>query len=71
MYGRLLPLYVGYTIFAIFQIPVALAKNIETVLICRFFVGFFGTSSLAVIGGALADFWGVISVAMVPIPVIF
>jgi len=58
LYGRLWPLFLGYAIFAILQIPVAVAQNLETIIICRFLIGFFGCSSLAVIGGALADFWG-------------
>ncbi|THC99977.1 hypothetical protein EYZ11_000556 [Aspergillus tanneri] len=57
LYGRRLPLFFGYTLFAIFQIPVAVAQNVETILVCRFFIGVFGCSPLAVIGGAMADFW--------------
>ncbi|OJJ47008.1 hypothetical protein ASPZODRAFT_65868 [Penicilliopsis zonata CBS 506.65] len=57
LYGRKLPLFFGYAVFAIFQIPVALAHNLETILICRFLIGIFGCSPLAVVAGALADFW--------------
>lgn len=57
LYGRRLPLFLGYAIFAIFQIPVAVAKNLETILVCRFLIGVFGCSPVAVVGGALADFW--------------
>lgn len=57
LYGRRLPLFLGYTIFAIFQIPVAVAQNVQTILVCRFMIGLFGCSPLAVVGGALADFW--------------
>ncbi|PWY79746.1 MFS multidrug transporter [Aspergillus heteromorphus CBS 117.55] len=57
LYGRKIPLFSGYLLFAIFQIPVALAKNVETILICRFLVGLFGCSPLATVGGALADYW--------------
>lgn len=55
VWGRRLPLFVGYAVFCIFQIPVAVAQNLQTILICRFFMGFFGTSALAVTPGALAD----------------
>ena len=58
LYGRRLPLFLGYAIFAIFQIPVAVAQNLETILVCRFLIGVFGCSPVAVVGGALADFWG-------------
>ena len=57
LYGRKKPLITGYIISAIFYIPVAVAGNLETVLICRFFCGFFGASALGVLGGTFADFW--------------
>lgn len=57
LYGRRLPLFSGYAIFAIFQIPVAVAQNLQTIMICRFLVGVFGCSPLAVVGGAMADIW--------------
>lgn len=57
LYGRRLPLFSGFAIFAIFQIPVAVAQNLETIMICRFLVGVFGCSPLAVVGGAMADIW--------------
>jgi Major Facilitator Superfamily len=58
LYGRMPPLFFAFSIFAIFQIPVAVAQNIETIMLCRFFGGFFGVAPLAIIGGALADIWG-------------
>ncbi|KAJ5894712.1 hypothetical protein N7495_006403 [Penicillium taxi] len=57
LYGRRLPLFAGYTMFAIFQIPVAVAQNIETIMICRFLIGVLGCSPLAVVGGAMVDLW--------------
>ncbi|KAL2829158.1 major facilitator superfamily domain-containing protein [Aspergillus cavernicola] len=57
LYGRKYPLFAGYALFAIFQIPVAVAKNVETILVCRFLMGILGCSPLAVVGGAMADFW--------------
>ena len=35
-----------------------MAQNVETIMICRFLGGVFGSAPLAIIGGALADFWG-------------
>lgn len=58
LYGRKIPLFAGYAIFAIFQIPVAVAQNVETIMVCRFLIGVFGCSPLAVVGGAMADIWG-------------
>ncbi|KAL1639730.1 hypothetical protein SLS58_007628 [Diplodia intermedia] len=57
LYGRKLPLFFGFFAFAIFQIPVAVAQNLQTIMICRFFGGFFGSAPLAIVGGTLADFW--------------
>ncbi|TKA83424.1 hypothetical protein B0A55_00368 [Friedmanniomyces simplex] len=57
LYGRKIPLFVGFVIFAIFQVPVAVAQNVETIFICRFLSGFFGCAPLTIVGGALADFW--------------
>ncbi|KAJ5709784.1 hypothetical protein N7493_010075 [Penicillium malachiteum] len=57
LYGRRLPLFIGYTIFTIFQIPVAVAHNIQQIMIFRFLIGIFGCSPLAVVGGAMADLW--------------
>lgn len=58
LYGRKIPLFFGFFGFAVFQIPVAVAQNIETIMLSRFLSGLFGSSALAIIGGTLADFWG-------------
>ncbi|KEF63114.1 uncharacterized protein A1O9_01090 [Exophiala aquamarina CBS 119918] len=58
VFGRRVPLFVGYLTFAIFQIPVAVAQNVETIMLARFLGGFAASSPLAVVGGALADIWG-------------
>lgn len=55
--GRKTPLFVGFVLFAIFQIPVALAQNVATICVGRFIGGFFAASPLSVVGGALADLW--------------
>ncbi|KAF3400339.1 hypothetical protein DPV78_005579 [Talaromyces pinophilus] len=55
--GRKRPLFFGFFVFVIFQIPVAVAQNVETIMLSRFFIGFFGCAPLAIVGGALADIW--------------
>lgn len=55
--GRRTPLLYGYALFAIFQIPVAVAQNVATICIGRFLSGFFAAAPLSVVGGALADLW--------------
>ncbi|KAK2745389.1 hypothetical protein FQN57_003732 [Myotisia sp. PD_48] len=57
VYGRMIPLMVGYWISAIFQVAVAVAQNLHTILISRFMIGMFGSATLAVIGGCSADMW--------------
>ncbi|KAF3483330.1 polyamine transporter 1 [Arthroderma uncinatum] len=57
VYGRRLPLLICFTISAIFQVPVAVAQNLHTILISRFLIGAFGSVTLAVVGGALVDIW--------------
>lgn len=56
-YGRKIPLLSGFVIFAIFQIPVAVAQNVETIMLGRFLSGFAASSPLAVVGGLMSDVW--------------
>lgn len=49
LYGRKRPLFVGMFIFAIFQIPVAVAQNLQTIFICRFLGGLFASAPLAIV----------------------
>lgn len=58
IWGRRVPLFAGYLCFAIFQVPVAVAQNLATIMICRFLGGFAASAPLAVVGGALGDLWG-------------
>lgn len=46
VYGRKIPLFVLYAIFVIFQIPVAVATNLETIFICRYLGGLAGAAPL-------------------------
>jgi len=55
--GRWLPFFGAYIVFCIFQIPVAVAQNLETVILFRFLSGLFGTAPLAVTAGVMADIW--------------
>ncbi|KAE8371858.1 major facilitator superfamily domain-containing protein [Aspergillus bertholletiae] len=53
--GRRLPLTVGMFGVAVFSIASAVAKDIQTVIICRFFAGLFGASQLSVVPAVLSD----------------
>ncbi|KAF7192563.1 Citrinin biosynthesis cluster MFS transporter mrr1, partial [Pseudocercospora fuligena] len=56
-YGRRAPMFLGYVAFLLFQIPVAVAKNLATICICRLLAGFFGCSALATVPLAMRDIW--------------
>ncbi|KAJ6102166.1 hypothetical protein N7486_004593 [Penicillium sp. IBT 16267x] len=53
--GRKWPLTIAMLGGGIFTIASAVAKDIQTLLICRFFAGMFGASQLTVVPGVLAD----------------
>lgn len=54
-YGRR-PIYLAaFAAFAIFIIPCAVAKNIETIIVTRFFQGLSGSAFLSVSGGTVSD----------------
>ena len=55
LYGRRLPLVIGAFGFSIFAIATATAKDLQTVMLGRFFGGFFGSCPLAVVAAAFAD----------------
>ncbi|KAK7525417.1 polyamine transporter [Phyllosticta citriasiana] len=56
-YGRN-PVYISsWLLLVIFQIPVALAPNIGTIIVCRFILGFFGSAPLTNTGGTVSDLW--------------
>ncbi|KOS19634.1 putative transporter [Escovopsis weberi] len=53
--GRRLPIIIAVFGFSIFAIATATAKDIQTILICRFFGGFFGSGPLAVVAAVFSD----------------
>jgi DHA1 family multidrug resistance protein-like MFS transporter len=53
--GRRLPLVISMFGFSIFNIANATAKDLQTVLITRFFAGFFGACPLAVVAAVFSD----------------
>ncbi|GAA5868957.1 hypothetical protein JCM16303_000319 [Sporobolomyces ruberrimus] len=54
-WGRRNVFLVTYLPFVLFNIGCARAENIETMLVCRFFAGFFGSSPLTNSGGVISD----------------
>ena len=53
--GRRLPLVVSMFGFSVFSIACATGKDIQTILLCRFFSGFFGACPLAVVAAVFSD----------------
>ncbi|KAK1242492.1 hypothetical protein MKX08_005304 [Trichoderma sp. CBMAI-0020] len=53
--GRRLPIVLSIFGFSLFTIATATAKDIQTILICRFFAGFFGSCPLAVVAAVFSD----------------
>lgn len=55
LYGRKVPIIIAAFAFGVFSIGVAVAKDLQTIVICRFFCGFFGSCPLVVGGAIFAD----------------
>ncbi|KAF2013070.1 MFS general substrate transporter [Aaosphaeria arxii CBS 175.79] len=55
--GRRWPLSIGMFGSSIFTIGCATSKDIQTLVICRFFAGLFGASPLCVVPAVLADLY--------------
>lgn len=55
--GRRLPLCIGIFGSSIFTIGCAASKDIQTLIICRFFAGLFGASPLCVVPAVLSDLY--------------
>ncbi|TVY47094.1 putative transporter [Lachnellula occidentalis] len=53
--GRRLPLVISMFGFSIFQIAVAAAKDLQTIMLCRFWGGMFGAAPLAVVAAVFSD----------------
>ncbi|KAJ5088275.1 hypothetical protein N7456_011891 [Penicillium angulare] len=54
-YGRRNIYIVSFSLFLVWLIPCAVAKNIETMLVCRFLNGLSGSAFLSVAGGTVGD----------------
>ncbi|KAI1269284.1 MFS general substrate transporter [Xylariaceae sp. FL1019] len=56
-FGRKWPMTVGMFLFTLFTIAVAVGKNLETLLVARFFQGAFGAAPLSLAAGGVVDIW--------------
>ncbi|KAL4963195.1 MFS transporter [Aspergillus stella-maris] len=57
LFGRRIPILIGVLGFTVFQFAVATAENLQTVIICRFFGGFFGACPIAVVAAVFSDLY--------------
>jgi DHA1 family multidrug resistance protein-like MFS transporter len=53
--GRRLPIVISMFGFSIFQVAVASAKDLQTIMLCRFWGGIFGACPLAVVAAVFSD----------------
>ncbi|KAJ5907954.1 MFS multidrug transporter [Penicillium taxi] len=53
--GRRLPITLAMFGFTIFQFAVATAKDLQTIMLCRFFGGFFGACPVTVVAAVFSD----------------
>ena len=57
LYGRRVPIIIAAFGFGIFNIAVAVAKDYQTLMLCRFFAGVFGSCPLTVVAAVFADMY--------------
>ena len=57
LYGRRLAVITPYFVAGIFSFGTATAKDVQTIMITRFFTGFFGSAPVTNTGGVLGDIW--------------
>lgn len=57
VYGRKPAVLAPYFIAAIMSFGTATAKDLQTIMLTRFFTGFFGSAPVTNTGGVLSDIW--------------
>ena len=57
LYGRKYAVLLPYFVAGCFSFATAASKDIQTVLLSRFFTGFFGSAPITNTGGVLSDIW--------------
>lgn len=57
LYGRKISILPPYFIAACFVFGTAVAKDLQTIMITRFFTGLFGSAPVTNTGGVMADLW--------------
>ncbi|MCJ1393634.1 hypothetical protein MMC18_006509 [Xylographa bjoerkii] len=57
IYGRKYAVLIPYFLASMFSFGTGASKDIQTILITRFFTGFFGSAPITNTGGVLGDIW--------------
>ena len=57
LYGRRWPITIGLFGYSIFTIGTATAKDVQTIMLTRFFAGFFAASPLSIVPAVFADLY--------------
>lgn len=55
LYGRRIPIIIACFGFSLFTIAVGTAKDLQTIMLCRFFAGAFGSAPLVCVAAVFAD----------------
>lgn len=55
--GRKVPICIGMFGYSIFTIATATSKDVQTLMLTRFFAGFFSASPIAIVPAVYADMW--------------
>ena len=58
LYGRKIPITGACFVFTCFLFAAATAKDLQTLMLARYFTGAFASCPLAVVGGAFSDLFG-------------
>lgn len=57
LFGHVLVFAMSVIGISIFQIPIAVGQNVQTILVCRFFSGVFGSAAFAVVSGMYVELY--------------
>lgn len=57
VYGRKKAVLVPYAISVVLSFATAVSKDVQSIMITRFFTGFFCSAPITNVGGVLADIW--------------
>jgi MFS family permease len=57
VYGRKIAVLAPYAISVVLSFSTAVSKDVQSIMITRFFTGFFGSAPITNVGGVMADIW--------------